>query len=111
MNMTVDALAARIRSLLPPGVHSTEKRMFGGLAFMTAGNMLLALAKDGSLLVRVGKAGMEDALAVPGASIMDMGGRSMSGFVVLSGNAIEDDDDLRAWIARALAFVATLPAK
>lgn len=111
MSMATDELAERIRALLPPRVHCLEKRMFGGIAFMHHGNMLVAPLKDGSMLARVGKDGMEDALALPGASIMDMGGRSMGGFVVVSGDAIEDDDDLTGWLQRCLRFVQTLPQK
>jgi hypothetical protein len=111
MSMACDELADRIRALLPRGVHCTEKKMFGGIAFMTAGNMLVCPTKEGALIVRVGKDGMAEALAQPGASVMDMGGRSMSGFVVLAGDAIEDDEVLGNWLGRAWGFVRTLPAK
>ena len=111
MSMASDELVDRIRDLLPPRVHCIEKKMFGGVAFMHRGNMLVAPFKDGSMLARVGKEGMDNALALPGVSVMDMAGRSMSGFVIVSGDAIEDDDDLRAWLDRCLAFVETLPQK
>ncbi|HWV19911.1 MAG TPA: TfoX/Sxy family protein [Devosia sp.] len=111
MSMATEELAERIRALLPARVHCTEKRMFGGIAFMHQGNMLVAPLKDGGMLARVGKDGMDDALALPGAGIMDMGGRSMGGFVVVAGDAIEDDDDLKEWLERCLRFVQTLPQK
>jgi TfoX/Sxy family transcriptional regulator of competence genes len=111
MSMATDELAERIRDLLPPRMHCVEKKMFGGIAFMHRGNMLVAPLKDGSMLARVGKDGMEDALALPGAAIMDMGGRSMGGFVVVSGDALEDDDSLGEWLERCRRFVDTLPAK
>jgi len=111
MSMATDELAERIRALLPPNVHCVEKRMFGGIAFMLHGNMLVCPMKDGSMLARVGKEGMHEALALPGASIMDMGGRSMTGFIVVSGDAIEDDDALSDWIDRSRRFVDTLPPK
>ena len=111
MSMASDELADRIRELLPPEELVREQRMFGTLAFMLNGNMLVAPLKDGSLLVRVGKDAMERSLALPGASIMDMGGRSMGGFVVVSGDAIEDEFALGEWIDRARSFVKTLPPK
>ena len=111
MSMATDDLAERIRAVLPARVHCLEKKMFGGIAFMYQGNMLVAPLKDGGMLARVGKDGMEEALALPGASVMDMGGRSMGGFVVVSGDALEDDDDLREWLQRCLRFVQTLPQK
>lgn len=111
MSMATDELADRIRVLLPPNAIIREQKMFGARAFMLNGNMLVAPMKDGSLLVRVGKDGMEDALARPGASLMTMSGRTMGGFVVVSGDAIEDDERLDEWIERSYAFVITLPPK
>ena len=111
MSMAREELAERVRALLRPRVHCLEKKMFGGIAFMRNGNMLVVPMKDGSLLARVGKEGMDDALARSGASVMDMGGRSMGGFVVVSGDALEDDDDLVEWLQRCLSFVDTLLPK
>lgn len=110
MSMASEELAKRIRDLLPdPAIR--EQKMFGGIAFMLAGNMLVGPMKDGSLLVRVGKEGMDKALALPGASIMTMGSKTMTGFVVVSGDAIEEDFALGEWIDRAHTFVKTLPPK
>jgi Regulator of competence-specific genes len=111
MSMASEELAERIRALLPPGDAIRERKMFGGIAFMRDGNMLVCPTREGALIVRVGKDGMDAALARPGAAVMDMAGRSMSGFVVVSGDAIEDDEALAGWIETARTFVATLPPK
>ena len=111
MSMAKDELADRIRALLPPDEVVREQKMFGAQAFMLNGNMLVAPMKDGSLLVRVGRDGMDDALSRPGASIMEMGGRSMGGFVVVGGDTVEEDFVLGEWLDRARAFVKTLPPK
>ena len=111
MSMACDALAERIRELLPDTGRITEKKMFGGIAFMQDGHMLVCPTKEGSLIVRVGKEGLAKALLSPGAGVMEMGGRSMGGFVVVSGDAIEEEFALGEWLDRARAFVATLPAK
>jgi TfoX/Sxy family transcriptional regulator of competence genes len=105
------ALAERIRFILGDRPGLVEQKMFGGIAFMQHGNMVVAPMKPGSLLVRVGKAGMEAALARPGAAPMTMSGRTMGGFVEVSADAIEDDDQLAEWLALADAFVASLPPK
>ncbi len=110
MSMASEELANRIRDLLPNAA-IREQKMFGGIAFMLEGNMLVGPMKDGSLLVRVGKEGMDKALALPGAGIMTMGSKTMTGFVVVSGDAIEEDFALGEWIDRAHAFVKTLPPK
>ncbi|MCP8883484.1 TfoX/Sxy family protein [Devosia sp. XJ19-1] len=111
MSMASEDLADRIRALLLPEEIVREQKMFGAIAFMLHGNMLVAPMKDGALLVRVGKDGMDDALALPGASVMTMGSKSMSGFIMVSGDAVEDDTALGEWIDRARTFVRTLPAK
>lgn len=111
MSMASEELADRIRALLRPNEPIREQKMFGAIAFMLAGNMLVAPMKDGTLLVRTGKEGQADALAQPGAGVMSMTGRTMSGYVQVAGDALEDDEALAAWIERARAFVATLPPK
>lgn len=111
MSLASEDLSDRIRDLLPSRLPMTEKKMFGGRCFMLAGNMLVCPMKDGSLLVRVGKDGYDTALTLPGASAMEMGARTMAGFVAVSGDVLEDEDVLRDWIGRARAFVDTLPAK
>ena len=111
MSMAVDDLAERIRALLPPEENIREKRMFGGICFMLDGNMLVCPVKDGSMMVRTGKNGMAAALRRTGANVMDMSGRKVSGFVVVSGDALEDESVLGEWIDLARAFVRTLPPK
>lgn len=110
MTMASDELSDRIRTALGH-LPIREKKMFGAQAFMLDGNMVVATFRDGSLLVRVGKNGMEAALSLPGTSRMEMGERTMGGFVVVSGDAIEDDADLSAWLERGRAVAASLPPK
>jgi TfoX/Sxy family transcriptional regulator of competence genes len=104
-----EALAERVRDRLAamPGV--TDKRMFGGLAFLTEGNLTVGVTGD-DLLVRVGRDAEEEALARPGARRFDITGRPMAGWVVVDG-AMLDDDALLDWLDRARAFVDTLPPK
>ncbi|KRA45596.1 TfoX/Sxy family protein [Devosia sp. Root635] len=111
MSLASEELSDRIREHL--GLHPAvaEQRMFGGRCFMLNGNMLVCPMKDGGMLVRVGKDGHADALARPGARPMTMGGRTMSGFIEVTGDVLEEDDVLRDWIVLARSFVDTLPAK
>jgi TfoX/Sxy family transcriptional regulator of competence genes len=104
-----EALSERIRERLAdvPGV--TDKRMFGGIAFLTHGNMTVGVTGD-DLMVRVGPDATDDALRQPGARLFDMTGRPMKGWIVVDG-AVLDDDVLTDWIDRARRFVATLPPK
>ena len=111
MSLASEELSDRIRTLLDPRLATTEQKMFGGRCFMLNGNMLVGPMKDGGLLVRVGKEGYEAALALPGARPMTMGSKTMSGFVEVSGDVLEDDEVLLDWIELARSFVETLPAK
>ena len=111
MSMASDELADRIRLQLASDPHISERRMMGGIAFMWHGNMLVGPMKDGGLLVRCGKEAYDSTLQLPGAAPMDFTGRTMSGFVLVAGDAIEDDDSLSQWIAIARDFVTALPPK
>lgn len=87
-----------------------EQRMFGGLAWMVAGNMAVATSAD-DLMVRVGPDGMSDALALPHSGPMVMGERTMGGFVLVDPPGLASDADLHAWIERGVAFARSLPPK
>jgi TfoX/Sxy family transcriptional regulator of competence genes len=104
-----EALAERIRDRLRDADGVTEKKMFGGLAFLTHGNMTVGVIGD-DLIVRVGPDATDGALAQPGARAFDMTGRSMKGWVVVDGAAL-DDEVLAGWIGQGTAFVGTLPPK
>ena len=111
MSLASDKLSDRIRVLLSPDLPVTEQKMFDGRAFMLRGNMLVGPMKDGGLLVRTGKERYEEAVTKPGASPMRMKDKTMSGFIEVSGDVIEDDEVLLDWIEFARSFVDTLPAK
>lgn len=104
-----ETLAERVRDLLAPLPGTSDKRMFGGLAFLTDGNLTVALMGD-DLMVRVGRDATEQMLTLPGARPCDIGGRLMRGWVLVDG-AVLDDDVLAEWVDRARAFVSALPPK
>jgi hypothetical protein len=111
MSAASDELAARIRNYFGGRPDITEMKMFGGVAFMLNGNMIVGPLKDGGLLARVGKAAYADALQEPGAAPMTFTGREMPGYVEVHDEGIETDEALAGWIERSEAFVSTLPAK
>jgi hypothetical protein len=104
-----EKLAERMRAALAGAGIVREVRMFGGLCFMLNGNMVAGASKRG-LLVRVGKDRQRDALARPGARPMEMTGRRMEGYVFVDPPP-PDEAALAEWLALAVAFVSTLPAK
>jgi TfoX/Sxy family transcriptional regulator of competence genes len=105
-----EGLAQRIREQLEERSDVSEKRMFGGIAFLIGGNMCAGVV-GGELMVRVGADAYEDALSQPGARPMDFTGRPMKGFVYVSGDGVAEDDALAAWLGRGLAFARSLPPK
>ena len=111
MSLASDELSDRIRNGLDPRMAITEQKTFGGRCFMLNGNMLVCPMKDGGLLVRAGKERYGEAVALPGARPMTMGARTMSGFVEVSGDVLEEDEVLLDWIELARSFVDTLPPK
>jgi len=104
-------LANRLRELLAGEKGVTEKKMFGGLAFLVRGNMCVSASGQGGLLARIDPAATDAALARPHVSLMVMGGRSMDGWVRVAPEGVKTTRQLSAWVARSLAFAKSLPAK
>jgi len=100
----------RIREALAAQSGVSERKMFGGLAFMVNGHMCCGLTND-NLMVRVGPEQYEDCLAQPFAREMDFTGRPMKGMIYVDPDGYHSDKDLKAWVDRGLAFVTTLPPK
>ena len=103
-------LAQRIRERLASRVGVTERRMFGGLAFLLDGHMAVGIL-GATLMARVGPAGHAAALKRPHARAMDFTGRPMKGYVYVDPAGIAEDADLAQWLDRCTAFVDTLPGK
>lgn len=105
-----EGLAQRIRELLDEQPGLSEKRMFGGLAFLVGGNMAVGIVKD-ELMVRVGPEAYDAALGEPHVRPMDFAKRPMKGFVFVAPDGFEDDTALSRWVARGVRFAASLPSK
>lgn len=105
-----EELAARIRNRLDDPLGVSEKKMFGGVAFMVYGNMSVGIVGR-VLMVRLGQAEYEKALKEPFVRPMDFTGKPLKGFVYVDPEGIETDKQLDGWLDRAQAFVSTLPPK
>jgi TfoX/Sxy family transcriptional regulator of competence genes len=104
-------LVHRLRELLADEDGVTEKRMFGGYAFLLHGHMTVSASRSGGLLVRIDPAGTEAALARPHADRMKMGGRMMDGWILVAPEGIGTKREVASWVKRSLAYVRTLPPK
>lgn len=105
-----ETLAHRVRALVNQRSDVSEKKMFGGLAFLLNGNMCCGIVKD-ELMVRVGPEQYEMALARPHARKMDFTGRAMKGMVYIAAPGVADDTSLAAWVAMGANFAGSLPPK
>jgi hypothetical protein len=104
-----ELLADRVRTCLRQVAGVSEKKMFGGLAFMTGGHLTVGVYGDG-LIARIGAQDMDAATAGAGVRPFDMTGRPMRGIVVID-SAVLDDNTLGCWIGQARSYVAGLPPK
>jgi TfoX/Sxy family transcriptional regulator of competence genes len=104
-----EALAARVRALLASRSDVGERKMFGGLTFMVAGNMCCGVNGD-ELIVRLDPEREDEALARPHARPMDFTGRPMRGFVTVRPEGL-DGDRLKRWVDEAVARAESLPPK
>ena len=106
-----EELAARIRDLVGDEAGVTEKKMFGGLAFLVGGNMAVSASGHGGLMVRVDPADSEMLVQTTPAEVVVMRGRPMAGWLRLGSRDISSRDALAEWVARGVAFARALPAK
>ena len=105
-----EGLARRIQGIMVGLPGYIERKMFGGVGYMLWGNMACGVNGD-DLIVRVGPEGYEEALAQPHTKEFDMTGRPMKGWVVVTADGVESDDQLEAWVQRGVGFALLLPPK
>jgi TfoX/Sxy family transcriptional regulator of competence genes len=106
-----EALADRIRQLIAAEPGLSEKKMFGGLAFLIHGNMAIGASGQGGLLVHVDSAETDTLLATTNARMMEMRGRRMASWLRVNSEDVSDDDELHRWVKRGSAYARALPPK
>jgi TfoX/Sxy family transcriptional regulator of competence genes len=104
-------LADRIRELVAGQRGLTEKKMFGGLAFLIRGNMAVAASGQGGILVRVDPAQSSKLVSTTNAEPMVMRGRSMEGWLRVDSGNVRDKRSLAKWVDRGVSYARSLPAK
>jgi hypothetical protein len=106
-----EVLAQRIREAVQGEPGLTEKRMFGGLAFLVHGNMAVSASSQGGLLLRIDPAQADTLTEDPLVRRFEMRGREMDGWLRVAPEAVEGDDDLRRWVDIGLDHAGSLPPK
>jgi len=104
-------LANRIRDLFATEQGVTEKRMFGGLAFLIDGNMSVSASGQGGLLLRIDPAETDALLSKPHAYPFEMRGRVMQGWLRVDADGLRTKRQLERWVARGIAYARSLPSK
>lgn len=105
-----EQLADKIRTLVARRKGLSEKKMFGGLAFLLYGNMCFGVLKD-DLMVRVGAESHDKAAAMVHARPMDFTGRPMKGFIYVDSDGWSKDATLKKWLKMGLDHASSLPRK
>jgi TfoX/Sxy family transcriptional regulator of competence genes len=108
-----EELASRIRELVGDEAKAnlTEKKMFGGLAFLIGGNMAIAASGQGGLLVRVDPEESDKLVSTTPAQPMEMRGREMKGWLRVGAADVRTKRQLSAWVRRGVGFARSLPPK
>jgi TfoX/Sxy family transcriptional regulator of competence genes len=104
-------LANRIRELVLTEQGVTEKRMFGGLAFLIDGNMSVSASGQGGLLLRVDPAETDKLVSKPHAHPFEMRGRVMQGWLRVDPDGLRTKRQLERWVTRGIAYARSLPSK
>lgn len=104
-------LANRIRELVADEDAVTERRMFGGLAFLIGGHMAVSASGRGGLLLHVDRADTEELLAKPHAQPFEMRGRVIEGWLRVEAEGLKSKRQLERWVARGVTHARCLPPK
>jgi TfoX/Sxy family transcriptional regulator of competence genes len=106
-----EALAERVRAMLADEDAMTEKKMFGGLAFLIGGNMSVSVSSQGGLLLRCEPAETADLVQEPHAATAVMRGRAMEGWLRVGADGVQTDEELQKWVTRGVSYARSLPPK
>jgi TfoX/Sxy family transcriptional regulator of competence genes len=104
-------LAQRIRDLVAGQPGLTEQKMFGGLAFLIGGNMAVAASGQGGILVRADPEESQRLVETTCASLMEMRGREMPGWLRVDAADLGGEAELARWVELGTSYAGSLPAK
>jgi TfoX/Sxy family transcriptional regulator of competence genes len=89
----------------------TEKKMFGGLAFLVRGNMAVAASGQGGLLVRVDPGESDRLVRTSSARAAVMRGRRMTGWLRVTSEDVRTKRQLGRWVRVGATYARSLPKK
>ena len=101
-------LANRIRELLAGESGVSEKKMFGGLAFLVSGHMSVAASGRGGLMVRIDPEDHDALITKPHTGPFEMRGRPVDGWVRVALDGVRTKRQLEPWVRRSVAYARGL---
>lgn len=104
-------LADRIRAAVGTEPGLSERRMFGGLAFLINGNLAVSASGRGGLLLRVDPQETDALVTDPAAHRFRMRGRELDGWLHVDADRIGSQDEFAAWVERGVRYARSLPPK
>ena len=104
-------LANRLRELVSSEKGVTEKKMFGGLAFLINGNMAVSASGQGGLLLRCDPEETDALVKKPHADAFVMRGRAMDGWLRIDPEGVKTKRELASWVKRGVGYARSLPPK
>jgi TfoX/Sxy family transcriptional regulator of competence genes len=105
-----ESLADRVRELISVRADVSERKMFGGIGFMIAGNMSVGVIGE-ELIVRLNPEDAEKSMKEDGVREFDFTGRPMKGWIFVAPERTSDDTGLSEWVEAGADYAASLPAK
>jgi TfoX/Sxy family transcriptional regulator of competence genes len=104
-------LADRVRAIVSASGEFSERRMFGGLAFMVGDHMAVAASREGGLMVRVDPAETDALLAKPFCRPFQMRGKPIDGWLRVDANGVATKRQLERWVGRGIEYARTQPPR
>ncbi|MFI5720080.1 TfoX/Sxy family protein [Nocardia sp. NPDC051750] len=106
-----EELAERVRDVVGGAPDSSERKMFGGLAFLFGGHMGVVVMREGGLMIRMAPAAAAALVDDISVAPMVMQGRELDGWLRVNAGAVADDPALTEWVDRGMLFARSLPPK
>jgi TfoX/Sxy family transcriptional regulator of competence genes len=105
-----EELAKRVRRVVQDEPGLSERRMFGGLAFLVNGHLAVGVRGSG-IIVRVGADAAEELVRTTAATRAMMGARVMTGWLDVGADSLGTEAELAAWVRRGVGYARSLPPK
>jgi TfoX/Sxy family transcriptional regulator of competence genes len=106
-----EQLADRVREIVAASGEFSERKMFGGLAFMAGGHMAVAVSREGGIMMRVDPAETDALLAKPSCRPFEMRGKPIDGWLRVDADGVATKRQLTRWVMRGVSYARAQPPR